>query len=207
MTWVVALVGLVGPVLGAAFVPVALQSQVSVDAPVLFDRGQTMEQFVQGTSRQRESWIRNVAAAKIDPGMVERLRRVGRDLRLLIVAEDWCPDSVHTVPYVAALAAQAGVDMRIVDRGSGAAMMKRHPTPDGRGVTPIVVLLRRGIDVGAWVERPSVLQSLFQSIGTKPENARQFAQRQALYEADGGRTTVAEVVALAEQNALESSGR
>jgi hypothetical protein len=74
--------------------------------------------------------------------VVERFRRVGGDLRLLIVAEDWCPDSVHTVPYVAALAAQAGVDMRIVDRGSGAAMMKRHPAPDGRGVTPIVVLLR-----------------------------------------------------------------
>jgi hypothetical protein len=92
--------------------------------------------------------------------------------------------------------------MRIVDRGSGAGMMKRHPAPDGRGVTPIVVLLRRGIEVGAWVERPSVLQSLFQSIGTNPENARQFAQRQAWYEADGGRTTVAEVVALAEQNAL-----
>jgi hypothetical protein len=202
MTWVVPLVGLVGPLLGAAFVPVAWQSQVSVDAPALFDRGQTMEQFVQTTTRQRESWIRNVAAAKIDPGMVERFRRVGGDLRLLIVAEDWCPDSVHTVPYVAALAAQAGVDMRIVDRGSGSAIMKRHPAPDGRGVTPVVVLLRRGIDVGAWVERPSVLQSLFQSIGTNPENARQFAQRQAWYEADGGRTTVAEVVALAEQNAF-----
>jgi Thioredoxin len=138
-------------------------------SPALFDRGQAIEQFVQTTTRQRESWIRNVAAAKIDPGMVERFRRVGGDLRLLIVAEDWCPDSVHTVPYVAALAAQAGVEMRIVDRGSGAAMMKRHPPPDGRGVTPIVVLLRRGIDVGAWVERPSVLQSLFQSIGTNPE--------------------------------------
>jgi hypothetical protein len=56
MTWVVALVGLVGPLLGARF------------------------------------------------------RRVGGDLPLPIVAEDWCPDSVHTVPYVAALAAQAGVE-------------------------------------------------------------------------------------------------
>ena len=112
-----------------------------VDAPALFDRGQTMEQFVQTTTRQRESWIRNVAAAKIDPGMVERFRRVGGDLRLLIVAKDWCPTPCIR-SYVAALAAQAGVDMRIVDRGSGAAMMKRHATPDGRGVTPIVVLLR-----------------------------------------------------------------
>src|SRR4029453_11164076 len=83
-----------------------------------------MEKFVQTTIRQRESWIRNVAAAKIDPGMVERFRRVDGDLRLLIVVEDLCPDTVHTVPYVVALAAQAGVVMRIIDRGSGAAMMK-----------------------------------------------------------------------------------
>ena len=181
--------------------PVAWQSRVPLDAPAVFDRGRTVEQFVQTATRQRELWARNVAAAKVEPGMVERFRRAGRDLRLLIVAEDWCPDSVHTVPYVAALAAQAGVDLRIVDRVSGAAIMNRHPAPDGRAVTPVVVLLRHGIDVGAWVERPSVLQSLFQSIGTDPENAKRFAQRRAWYNADGGRTTVAEVVALAEQNA------
>jgi hypothetical protein len=201
MVWVVALVEAVGSVLVAALVPVALQSRVPLDAPALFNRGRTVEQFVQTTTQQRELWARNVAAATVEPGMVERFRRAGRDLRLLIVAEDWCPDSVHTVPYVAALAAQAGVDLRIVDRVSGAAIMNRHPAPDGRAVTPVVVLLRHDIDVGAWVERPSVLQSLFQSIGTNPENAKRFAQRRAWYNADAGRTTVAEVVALAEQNA------
>jgi hypothetical protein len=182
-----------------------MQSQAPADAATLFTRGQTMEQFVQAAARQRESWTRNVAAAKIEPGMVDRFRRAGKELRLLVVAEDWCPDSVHTVPYVAALAAQAGVGLRIVDRGSGAAIMKRHPAPDGRAVTPVVVLLRRGVDVGAWVERPAVLQSLFQLIGNDPESARRFAQRQAWYDADRGRTTVAELVALAEQSIFARS--
>jgi hypothetical protein len=199
MAWLVALVGAVGSLFAAAFVPVAWQSQERADAVALFDRGQTMEQFVRTATRQRELWIRNVAAAKVEPSMVERFRQAGKELRLLVVAEDWCPDSVHTLPYVAALAAQAGIDVRIVDRDSGAAIMKQHPAPDGRKVTPVVVLLRRGVDAGAWVERPSVLQSLFQSIGTNPENAKQFAQRQTWYEADGGRITVAEVVALAEK--------
>jgi hypothetical protein len=161
-----------------------------------------MEQFVQATTQQRNLWVQNVAAAKIEPRMVERFRRAGKDLRLLIVAEDWCPDSANTVPYVAALAAQAGIDLRIVDRVSGAAIMKRHPAPDGRAVTPVVVLLRRQVDVAAWVERPALLQSLFQSIGTNPESARQFAQRQTWYDADRGRTTVAEIVTLAEQHTL-----
>jgi hypothetical protein len=38
---------------------------------------------------------------------------------------------------VAALAAQAGIDVSIVDRGSGAAIMKRHPAPDGRAVVGV----------------------------------------------------------------------
>ena len=46
----------------------------------------------------------------------QRLARAGRDLRLLVVAEDWCTDSANTIPYVARLAALAGVELRILDR-------------------------------------------------------------------------------------------
>src|SRR5262245_33475790 len=80
MTRFVSLVGLVGSLFAAAFAPAVVQSQAPADAAALFDRGQTMEQFVQAAARQRESWIRNVAAAKIEPGMVERFRRAGSEL-------------------------------------------------------------------------------------------------------------------------------
>ena len=78
--------------------------------------------------------------------------------------------------------------------------MARHPASDGRQVTPTVVLLRADIDAGAWVERPEPLQKLFHSL-SNPQNARQFAQRQAWYDADRGRTTLSEFVALAERTA------
>jgi hypothetical protein len=45
------------------------------------------------------------------------------------------------------------------------------------------------------------LQRLFQSL-SNPENARQFAQRQVWYDADRGRTTLSEFVALAERTAM-----
>ena len=146
-------------------------------------------------------WLTNASRTDIAPADVERLKRVRSGLRLLVVAEDWCPDSVHTVPYIANLAAAAGVEVRIVDRRAGNSLMAQHRTRDGRTVTPTVVLLRNDRDVGAWVERPAVLQALFFSMATDPESARQFADRTSWYERDRGRTTIGEVIALAEQTA------
>ena len=170
-------------------------------ATALFERGRTFEQFLDRVSSQRELWIRNAAAPTVAPLMVRRLQRVGGALRLLIVAEDWCPDSVNTVPYIVRLASLADVPARIVDRRDGQAIMQRHRASDGRTVTPVVVLLRGADDVGAWIERPRALQQRFLGLRANPEESERFARRQSWYDADRGETTVAEIVALAERTA------
>ncbi|HEV3062439.1 MAG TPA: thioredoxin family protein [Vicinamibacterales bacterium] len=166
-----------------------------------YSRGQTLEQFVDRATQQRELWLKNAAWTNIPPELVLRLRRVTSGLLFLIVAEDWCPDSVNTVPYIVRLGTMAGVETRIVDRTVGQALMSRHPTPDGRTATPTVILLRDGRDVGAWVERPLVLQHLFLTMGVNPGNGRRLAERQSWYDADHGRTTLSELVSLAERTA------
>jgi len=170
---------------------------------VLFQQGVTFPQFLARVSAQRDVWLRNAARIDIQAADIERLTRVRRGVRFLVVAEDWCPDSVHTVPYLANLAADAGVPLRIVDRAAGDALMARHRTRDGRKVTPTLVVLENDRDVGAWIERPAVLQALFFSMATDPENARRFADRSAWYDADRGRTTIAEVLALVERAAAQ----
>jgi hypothetical protein len=173
----------------------------AVDPALLFERGLTFEQFVTRLSAQRELWHRNASRAHIRPDLIERLRRVGDGLRVLVIAADWCGDSANTVPYIAMAASSAHVELRIVDRATGEPLMRQHRSPDGRAVTPTVVLLRNGRDVGAWVERPRALESVFLSMASSPERQKQFAERQAWYDADGGMTTVTEVVALAERTA------
>ena len=165
----------------------------------IFERGRTMDQFVASVTVQRELWQRNLSWTDMPPHFVQRLLRVSRGLRVLIVAEDWCPDSVNTVPYIARLASLAGVEVRIVGRAVGGPLMARYRTPDGRTATPIVILLRDGIEAGAWVERPRVLQELFESMRTNPESGRRLAERQTWYDADHGETTLSELVSLAER--------
>jgi hypothetical protein len=191
MTRAVALIALI------ACVPLA--AQPSIAAAQLFERGITFEQFVAKAAAQREAWLSAASHSDVDPAAVAQLTRVRKGLRLLVVTEDWCVDSVRTVPYVAKLAAAAGVELKIVDRGVGAALMAQHPTRDGRPATPTIVFIRDGRDVGAWVERPAPLQAVFFSIATNPDNAKRFADRSSWYDADDGRTTIAEVLALAAQ--------
>jgi hypothetical protein len=177
---------------------VQLSAQASTDAARLFERGVTFDEFLAKATAQRDVWLSVASHNDVDRDAVERLARARSSLRLLIVAEDWCVDSAHTIPYVAHLAAAAHVGLRIIDRGLGAPLMALHPTRDGRPTTPTIVLLWGGRDAGAWVERPAPLQELFFSMATNPDSAKRFANRASWYEADGGRTTIAEVLALAE---------
>ena len=164
----------------------------------LFESGRTWEQFLDRVSAQRDVWLKTEAAVAVPSDLVERAKALRRGLRLLVVAEDWCPDSAYTVPYVARLARSAGIPLRIVDRAVGEPLLSVHRTPDGRTATPTIVLWRGSRDVGAWVERPAELQRLFLSMSTDPESAKRFSQRHTWYESDRGLTVLREVLDLIE---------
>jgi hypothetical protein len=176
-----------------------LPTDAANQADLLFRDGKTWEQFSSGISDQRELWQRTESMVTVPPEFTERMSAASQGLRLVVVAEDWCPDSAFTVPYIARLARSAGVPLRIVDRSMGEPLMIAHRTPDGRTATPTIVLLRNGQDVGAWVERPAELQQMFLSMSTNAENARRFSQRQTWYESDRGLSTLREIVALIER--------
>jgi hypothetical protein len=182
---------------------IALLQQASGDRTStvehFFESGRSWPQFLAGVSAQRELWLRTESAATVPLDFIERARKASRGLQVLVVAEDWCPDSAYTVPYVARLAHSAGIPLRVLDRAAGEPLMLAHRTPDGRTATPTIVLWRNGRDRGAWVERPAELQQMFLSMSTNPENAQRFSQRHIWYESDGGLTVLKEVLALIEQ--------
>ena len=165
----------------------------------LVENGKTWQQFLSGVSAQREVWLKTESAVTVPLDFIERAKKASRGLQLLVVAEDWCPDSAYSVPYVARLAQSAGIPLRVLDRAAGEPLMAAHRTSDGRTATPTIVLLRNGRDAGAWVERPAELQQMFLSMSTSPENAQRFSQRHLWYESDGGLTVLKEVLALIEQ--------
>ena len=182
------------------------QAPAAADAAALFREGATFQEFLDGAQSQRRLWEQNAARPDPPAQIVERFKRVGDGLSLLVVSEAACSDSVQTVPYVAKLAALASVALRIVPKARAMAVIDAHRTPDGRTATPTVLLLRDGKVIGAWVERPAVLQEWF--LTHRDLSSRERLERKtSWYEWDRGASTIAEVVALAEKAATRDGGR
>jgi hypothetical protein len=51
----------------------------------------------------REAFARLLAEAPVRPEDREALAGLGRKIKILVITEDWCPDSLRTIPPVARL--------------------------------------------------------------------------------------------------------
>ena len=120
--------------------------------------------------------------------------------RLLVVADDWCADSAHTVPYVARLAeALDALELRVVVSNVGRAVMHAHPTPDGRAASPTIVLLDADFEErGCFVEGPPELQRWYLENPEDLPRSDLLEEKYARYDADAGRSTLEEVVRVLE---------
>lgn len=167
-------------------------------APALLDQGLPWTEYLASTKQQHDIWVRNAGRA-VPADLAERLRKAGANLRLLVVAEDWCSDSVNSIPYLGSLAAKAGIDLRVITSEPGKPIMEAHRTPDGRAATPTVILVRNGKEVGAWVERPSVLQTWMLGPGAALDQADRQQRKTSWNEWSRGDDALREIVVLAEQ--------
>jgi Thioredoxin len=179
----------------------------SSDPAALFAKGLTFDQFLAEAQSQKDTWQTNAGRNTLKPEMTERLRKAGADLQILVIAEAACSDSVNVLPYLARLASSAAVELRIVNKATGQAVAEAHRTPDGRAATPTVILLRKGVEAGAWVERPAVLQTWYLSMEGKLPREERLARKLAWYDWDRGDTSLAEILALVEKTSTHVSAR
>lgn len=187
-------------------------SAVAADAPAaaaaspaaMYQGGVSWDQFLSGTKAQRDTWLKN-AGRDVPPGLVDRFKRAGEGLRLLVITADWCGDSVHSVPYIAKLASRAGVELRVVDFRTGKSVMEANRTPDGRASTPTVILLRGDQPVAAWIERPASLQWWYLGMAGQISDDERLERKLAWYDWNRGADALAELVVLAEQPAKKGT--
>jgi hypothetical protein len=172
----------------------------SAELARLWAAGVGFPEFVEDARRRRATWRANRERAELPGGLLGRVDAAGGPWKLLAVAEDWCGDSAHNVPYLAELAGRASnVELRIVGSREGAAVTAAHRTPDGRSATPTVVLLDDGFrDRGCLVERPPALQEWVLSARDSFPRAELHEKVIAWYEEDRGRATLAEMVSVIE---------
>jgi hypothetical protein len=183
------------PLLLALLTPAAPQPSATPEYQAIYDKGIPYARFLEAATQLKNEWQENYDRAAIDDASMARVTSLKGNWRLLVVAEDWCHDSVATVPYLARLAdASPGtLQMRIVNKAAGETVMDAHKTPDGRAATPtIVVLDAAGTVKGTIAERPAALWEY-----SKEHTER--AERRQWYAADQGRHAIAEILDIIER--------
>lgn len=168
--------------------------------------GQTFPDFVAAAKARREGWVRLADSAVVDPALVKRAQATGKGWRLLVVAIDACGDSMNSVPYVARLASQAGVDLRIVLPTAGRPVQEGHRSLDGRTATPTFVLLdATGAERGCIVEQPKALREWASAERAKVSLDSVHAGIRAFYAKDQGASIARETVEMLEAAARGQS--
>jgi hypothetical protein len=191
-----------GAVLVAATIPVLSFLPQDVDYQGVYRQGTTFADFLDKARAHRDQWRANYNDATVSPTLVTRMRALPAKRHLLVVAEDWCSDSLNTVPYIARLVdgGPERLDMRVVNREIGKTVMDAHRTPDGRTATPTIAIL--GEDwhlIAAWTERPTSIQAWFLEKQKTTMQQPLHDELVAWYAKDAGKTTVLEIADLLER--------
>ena len=180
----------------------AQQEQVT-RAEARFRAAMTYQQFTAADTARRLEWTSNydVAATPVAE-VAPRVHSLAGRWHLLIVAESWCGDAVNSVPYLARLAAEnPNIELRLLRKADASDVLDAH-AQHGESATPLVLIYDDGfVERGVWVERPAPLRAL---ISAKEGRLCEDELKSIVGKwraADGGRTVLAEVLALMQRGA------
>jgi thioredoxin-like negative regulator of GroEL len=134
---------------------------------------------------------------------VERVRALSSKVHLLVLNEDWCGDSVNTLPMIAKLASlvPGKVDLRVLGRDANPDLMNAHLTGTSRSIPVVMVLDDEYVECGWWGPRPKELQAWVLGPGQALEKADRYREIRRWYARDRALSTLEEVVAIMERAA------
>ncbi|MDQ0196712.1 thioredoxin family protein [Paenibacillus wynnii] len=128
-----------------------------------FDQGLSPRQFVEGMTQNQqafESWYEKfVWEDDSDREYFESLNHRD-DLRVLILAADWCGDVVRNVPVVFRILETAGIKTEVLILEDHPEVMDNFLTMGGRAVPIVIFADTGGYVLGHWGPRPEHVQSL-----------------------------------------------
>lgn len=172
----------------------------------VYENGWTYTEMSAAAEKNVEMFTISRARASAPDELAARVDATGRRWHLLSLSEDWCGDSVSTLPWVDALASSTPLlDHRVIRRDEHLELMDAHLTNELTRSIPIVLLLDdRFEERGWWGPRPRVLQKWFESAEaqamTKEERYKILRTR---YARDRGLAIMDEIVTLIESVAAQ----
>jgi hypothetical protein len=169
-----------------------------------YEAAPTFDGFVAAAQANKELWTTMYRLARVPESFVERVRSLPGRLHLLVLNEDWCGDSVNTLPAIAKLVSLVPekLDLRVLGRDANPDLIDAHLTGTSRSIPIVIVLDDAYVERGWWGPRPRELQAWAVGPGRALEKAERYREIRRWYARDRALSTLEEVVALMEKAAI-----
>ena len=123
-----------------------------------FATGLTPDTYQGQMTQNRDAFAANIAAAPVTADDIAVFAGLLAPLRVLVITEDWCGDSLAHLPVLFRLAQESGkLQIRVFKRDEHKELAAQYPMPTGRVAIPIIVFFNGAIhERGKFLERPAV---------------------------------------------------
>ena len=164
-----------------------------------WDKALTYDEFVREAEKNCGLWEGVYRTARIPDWAFEKACSIGKGVKLLVIAEDWCGDASNTTPILARLGHEAEcLEMRVLKRDEHPEVMDQYLTNGTRSI-PIVIALDSDFDeLGYWGPRPSEVQDWVVKNKGSMESGELYKHVRGWYARDRGVSTLTEVLSLFE---------
>ncbi|PPA68964.1 thioredoxin family protein [Jeotgalibacillus proteolyticus] len=124
-----------------------------------FDKGLTEEEYKNSMTTHKEN-MENVAKQFSLPEDQEFFSSLAaRNIRALVLTEDWCGDAMMNNPVLLALANESNIKVRFLLRDSNLELMDRYLTNGTARSIPIFIFIDEdGSEIGKWGPRAQKVQ-------------------------------------------------
>lgn len=134
-------------------------SASTVITPERFSEGYTYEQYLSQLGDTRPRFEEQQAAFQLAPADAQSFQRAVQrtgPLKVLAIAEDWCPDVHRGLPVMASIASAAGMDLRVFPRDKNLDIMDLYLREGKFKSIPVFAFFNQQFDpLCHWIERPA----------------------------------------------------
>ncbi len=165
-----------------------------------FLAGETFAELLARPKKNGLLWDALYKRARVPDSIVSRTGRVRHPWQLLVLSEDWCGDSINTLPAIARLTeAVPLLGLRVIGRDANPDLMSRHLTGVARSIPVIIVLDKDYIERGWWGPRPRPLQQWVFEHGLALPKDERYREVRTWYARDHGETALNELLDIVER--------
>ncbi|MGJ7912413.1 thioredoxin family protein [Neobacillus sp. LXY-1] len=151
-----------------------------------FQKGMTVKEYIDSMDKNKTKMLSIYEKFVVDEESINKLAALkSRELRVIVLTEDWCGDAMLNNPILFRIAEAAGIEIRCLLRDQNLELMDQYLTNGTSRAIPIFIFIdQEGSEVAVWGPRAPEMQALVERERTNlpDREAPDFQEKQlAMY--------------------------